>query len=880
MQRSFLTRLAVPVLLLGSVVAVPTTTAYADPTPPIVVPNPQSWTAATGTFTLAGSAHIVVASPALSVEAAVLAEDLLDLTGLALPITTSAAVAGDIVLTVDSTLTGIGDEGYQLTIGSTVDIRGTAATGVFYGTRTALQVLKQEGESRRAMPYGTFLDQPAYRERGLMLDTARRFFSVAFLQQYVRQLAWLKMNTLHLHLSDDQGFRIESSVPGLTSPDHYTKAQITDLVAYAHRYHVTIIPEIDVPAHAIALTAARPDLLHTCPNMRATGDLDLTNPDTLPFVESLIDEFVPLFDADTFHIGADEYTYFTKSRANQLLALNSCAEIVAKAAALGYSDPGDLYRDFINALNTHLKAEGKKTRVWEWFDYVGSKPIDNDIVYDAWLGENGIQSKSDAGFDIVNSSYHYLYIIPGRSAPDDADLYLNWQPWIWSTAAEGRLTDPDDPHLLGAKLHVWCDGLFTPAVPEEQLDREISTTLKVFAERIWGSPQRSSYAAFTTAAAAVGNAPGYGTGQVLGYRFESSTADYSGAGNDGTIYGAPAYVTGRNSGALEFHGGSDRVYIGAKDLAPDWTLSFWVNRGSSGTNAAKLLDSAKFGVRLEQVDTGGKVGLTEYGVADWAFNYSAPVGTWTHLAIVGTSTLTTLYVNGAATDTIPHGFSLPMKWLGGTTKSINGQLDDLKIYRRALGPTAVGSLYQGLVAALALDDVDAVSATDGSGLGDQGGFKGPSREAGKNGTGLRFHGGDDFLYLEQPDISGNWTAAVWVQRTDLGQPAEVLMHSPQFSLRTKQLSTGRVGLSKLGVADYSYSYTLPADGSWHHLAFVGDTTGTSLYVDGVFSEKLSVRINLPMRTIGKIGNSLTGVVDDVIVYDRALTAAEVAALAV
>jgi hexosaminidase len=849
---------------------------------PVIVPNTQRWTAALsgGTFTLAGTARIVAADPGLVGTANQLAADLAEVNGMTLSVVNTAALPGDIVLSLTTDHTEWGTEGYRLSVGSTVDIKARAGAGAFYGTRSLLQMLKQDGEARTTISKGKVIDYPKYRERALMLDPARKFLSVAFLKNYIRQMAWLKMNVLHLHLSDDQGFRIESTVPGLTSPQHYTKAEIADLVTFAGRYQVTIIPEIDVPAHATALTNARPDLLHTCPNMRATGALDLTNPNTLPFVKSLLDEFVPLFPVNSFHIGTDEYTYFTKSRANQLLALQSCPEIVAKANQLGYSDPGDIYRDFINQLDTYLGGKGKRTRIWEWYDYVGSKPVNNDIVLDSWLGENDIQGKADAGFDLINSSYKFLYIIPGRSAPDPINLYQNWQPWIWGSAVTERLADPQNPRLLGAKLHVWSDGPDAPAVPEAQIDREISSTLKVFAERIWGGRTRGSYADFLDAAVTVGNVPGYGTDQVLHYRFEPSapTADASPVGNNGTAYGS-TLVAGRNGDAMRFSGGNNRIFVGEPDLAPGWTLSAWLRREASGTDAAALLDSPKFSVRLEQFNTTGKVGLTEYGVADYAFDYVAPIGQWVHLAIVGSTTSTKLYVDGSLTGTINRGFSLPLRYLGATNQSMRGLVDDLIVYRRPLGATAIASLYQNLVIAYGFEDTDAATVSDESGLGNQGGFAGPSRVTGKHGSGLEFHGGDDFLYLAQGDIAGDWTASMWIKRSDPGPAVNVIMNSPMFSVRAAQYGSGRVGVTRYGVSDASFAYTLPADGNWRMLTLVGDERGTSLYIDGQFVETLTASFDLPMRTIGNIVDSLTGVLDDVRVYDRALSDIEIAGLA-
>ncbi|PYI53446.1 family 20 glycosylhydrolase [Paenibacillus flagellatus] len=854
---------------------------------PNVIPNLQSWTDAAGggVFVLNGSSRIVSLDPTLDETAALLRDELRELNRLQLAVVAGGTPqAGDIVLGLAAGGAAIGPEGYTLTIGTTVDIRGDDVRGVFYGTRTVLQTLKQDGEQRAALPKGTATDVPAYKERALMLDTARKFFTLDFLKEYVKQMAWLKLNVLHLHFTDDQGFRLESSVPGLTSPQHYTKNEMIELVAFAKKYQITIIPEIDFPAHTKAITNVRTDLRHSCPNLRDTGDLDLTNPNTVPFVKALIDEYLPIFDADSFHIGADEYTYFTKSRQYQLDSLQACPEIMTEAAARGYSDPGDLYREFINEINDYIKSKGKKTRIWEWFDYVGSMPVDNDIIYDAWLGENGIQSKSDAGFDLINSSYHYLYIIPGRSVPDKKHLYETWEPWIWSSAADGRLTNPNDPHLLGAKLHVWCDGLYTPFVPESAIDKEISTTLKVFAERIWGSPKRASYAAFLSDADRIGNVPGYGFGLIGDYKLgdaaSGKAADASGFGRNGTIYGpvAAAGRSGTGTGALSFQGGSDRIHIGQPDVEGEWTASFWVNRQASGAVAAKLLDSPVSSLRLEQVNAGGKVGVTKYGTGDYAFNYTAPVGQWVHLTFVGSGAGTSLYVNGTLQDTIGQSVPMPMTTIGASQRSFKGTLDEAKLFDRALDATAVRSLYEGLVLHYSLEETDPVAVLDGSGLSNDAGFKGPVRAGGKVGQGLEFGGGDDFVYTSMPDIADEWTAAVWVRRVGSSQSAEVLMSSPEASLRVKQILSGKVGFTRNGINDYSFQYALPADGNWKHLTFVGNAQGTSLYVDGTFSETHPVRIKLPLQAVGKTTSSFKGTVDELRVYDRALGAAEIAQL--
>ena len=137
-------------------------------------------------------------------------------------------------------------------IGSVVTIAARTPAGVFYGTRTLLQLLHQH----RALPRGSASDWPRYPDRGLMIDLGRRVYPARWIESEIKELAYLKMNILHLHLTDDQRWGIQSRThPEIVSPRALTTIQVRRILAVAARYHVTVVPEIDMPAHIGALLA-------------------------------------------------------------------------------------------------------------------------------------------------------------------------------------------------------------------------------------------------------------------------------------------------------------------------------------------------------------------------------------------------------------------------------------------------------------------------------------------------------------------------------------------------------------------------------------------------------------------------------------------------
>ncbi|MFE2728287.1 family 20 glycosylhydrolase [Kitasatospora sp. NPDC059327] len=475
------------------------TTAAAAPQ---TVPALRQWTAGSGSFTFTPASRIVL-DPAhgaqLAEDAATFADDLGQLEGRHVPVLVGAAGPGDIALTLGDT--ALPAEGYRLTVATTVTVQAGTTTGAFNGTRTLLQLLHQSA----TVPAGTAVDWPAKAERGLMIDQGRKFFTVDWVKQHIKELAYLKLNYFHFHLSDTYGFRLESSThPEIVSADHYSKQDIADLVALGRKYHVTIVPEIDTPGHMNPILAAHPELaLRTSSGTADPAFIDLSKPAAYTLIKDLLDEYLPLFPAPYWHIGADEYVD-DYSRYPQLLAY-ARAHYGANATAK------DTYYGFVNWSDALVRAAGKTTRMWNDGIKAGDGTIapDPGILVEYWY-DYGLtpQQLAAAGHRVANESWTPTYYVLGGAKPDTRWMYETWTPDLF----QGGRTLSDPTKNPGSLIHVWCDN--PNAETEEQIAAGIMYPLRGLAQQTWGSPKlTATYASFVPIATAVGHNPAWpGTG--------------------------------------------------------------------------------------------------------------------------------------------------------------------------------------------------------------------------------------------------------------------------------------------------------------------------------------------------------------------------------
>jgi N-acetyl-beta-hexosaminidase len=316
--------------------------------PNVVVPAPVSATANGDTFTLTSSATIATDVAGVG---DYLAAILRTSTGYAIPV--SVGGQGTITLSLSGAPASVGTEGYQLTVTATaVTVQANAAAGLFTGVQTLLQLLPPAIQSPTVAsgpwtaPGGTVVDYPRFGHRGAMLDVARHFFTVTQVERYIDEIAHYKVNYFHLHLSDDQGWRIViNSWPNLATyggstevgggpGGYYTQADYSAIVAYAQARYITVIPEIDMPGHTNAALASYAQLncdgvapkLYTGTKVGFSSlcvPLDLT----YTFIDQVIGEIAALTPGPYIHIGGDEASSTTAS--DYMTFINRAQQIVA-----------------------------------------------------------------------------------------------------------------------------------------------------------------------------------------------------------------------------------------------------------------------------------------------------------------------------------------------------------------------------------------------------------------------------------------------------------------------------------------------------------------------------------------------------------------------
>jgi hexosaminidase len=482
---------------------------------PLTIPALREWSAGGAPFALQAASRIT-AQPELIEVAQTLSEDLLALTGQVIEI----GEGGDIVLSLSDCDPEIGDEGYRLGIDGAVQISARTTAGVFYGTRTLLQLLKQD-----SLPGGVARDWPRYPERGMMVDAGRKYFSAAWFEDHVRELAYLKMNYLHIHFSEDLGFRIESEThPEIVSAEHLTKNEVRSIIALAQRYFITVTPEIDMPGHMAAALTPHPELQLV--NVLGQGDpsrLDVTNPAAFQFAIELIDEYLTLFPGPWWHTGADEYMapyeYLQYPQLQAYAREQYGPNAVAKDAVHG----------FTNRIDEFVRSRGRRTRMWhDDLNGGAAVTVNPDIVAEWWTNISPLsdvfppapQTLLDQGRTIMNAGWFPTYYVVGGAfgvspLPPPADMESAYETWevhefygaIYYDATLNfppDLVDPDEPRNLGSKLNLWCDG--PEAETEDEVTAHIAPNLRVIAQKTWQSPVLvEDYADFEPIIDAVGS---------------------------------------------------------------------------------------------------------------------------------------------------------------------------------------------------------------------------------------------------------------------------------------------------------------------------------------------------------------------------------------
>ncbi len=485
-----------------------------------LVPLPREVKAYAATYALPQKIRIYAVSPDER-NVANLLKEMLAALGKTVALTTNRQAAQIRLATAPA---APGPEGYQLVVDKAgVRITAAGGAGLFYGSQTFLQLLPARPAATAAVPYARITDRPAFRWRGAMLDVSRHFFPVAFVKKYIDFLAAYKLNTFHWHLTDDQGWRIEiKKYPKLTQVSafrketligaqqlfktpadfkydgtpyggFYTQAQIRDVVAYAQRRYVTIVPEIEMPGHSVAVLAAYPELAcqpgpyETWTKWGVNEDIVCPTEPTFRFFEDVLAEVSALFPGPYVHIGGDEAP---KVRWKESAAVQ---EIMKRE---GFDDVEKVQGWFNRRIETFLRGKGKKLIGWDEILEGGIAP---SATIMSWRGEkNGIEATRQ-GHDVVMSPSGSLYIDAGQNPRPHSPYeplmiggYLPLEKIYNYNPLPQELTPEQQKHILGPQANMWTEYITTP----KKVEYMLFPRLLAVAEVAWTPAASKNYADF------------------------------------------------------------------------------------------------------------------------------------------------------------------------------------------------------------------------------------------------------------------------------------------------------------------------------------------------------------------------------------------------
>jgi hexosaminidase len=455
---------------------------------PALVPWPTSVTILSGRYVVPADAIIEGSSPDGDEAALRVARTLAaDLQRLGFEPTVRRVTEGARSVPVELRIeadAALGEEGYRLRVGDGVRVDASTERGLFWGTRTVLQLV--EGGPGSAVPFLDIADAPQYEYRAVMVDVARQFHSIEFHREMIRKVARYKLNVYHIHFTDDQSWTLPSDeFPDLpTKGRHYTRDQLRELVELAAKYHVTIVPEIDLPGHASTLCAAVPDVV--CAGKKPSNVVCAGSEASYATIETILGEAIELFPGPYFHIGADEVN---------VGVWDGCPECAAAVEQAGYDDYTSLYNHFINRVHAFVKGKGKTMIVWEGFDPSRKPPVDADVIVEQWWnGHVRPEANLEAGHTLINASWAPLYLV--QSTVNPPEIIAQWHPRLFGAGVTMQPVDSmikldAEAPMLGACMCSWENSEASePSLfvgEGEQLEGYAvpAPRLQAFAERAW-----------------------------------------------------------------------------------------------------------------------------------------------------------------------------------------------------------------------------------------------------------------------------------------------------------------------------------------------------------------------------------------------------------
>ena len=699
---------------------------------PALIPRPLESEFGEGSYTLDPCTRIVVQAKNADDEQSLLSTaDLLAArfrksTGYSLPVVKKGAAEGDIILRTSESKADLEEEGYTLNADETgVVIEAYEPAGVFNGTQTLRQMFPADIEKQDVVEGTAWVakeanitDKPEYSYRGMHLDVARHFFTVEQVKRQIDLISQFKINKLHMHLSDDQGWRLEikgemygesldklRTIGASTScstngykPGQYTQEDFKELVRYAAERNVEIIPEFDMPAHAWAALVSLNFLNSTEDGLPHAGNYDNTKPydgwdvgwasletdneKTYEFIEEVVKQVAAISPSPIIHLGGDE----------------------------AHSTSTEDYNYFCSRIVAIGKKYGKTVMGWQNLDKTLTDENKDDAIVQFWSTGN---AKMMSGIKYIASPADHAYMDMKYDSGSEfgltwatmnpVDDSYNWEPTNYGTRDQ----------ILGVEACLWSETLAS----DYALDYMIYPRIAGHAEVGWTAPNSRTWSEYKGRIAqyydrfinegielrrdeSVWPTPYEPVNATFSFEEGEGTTITDNEGvQTGTFDGNVQWVDGVKGKAVYFDGSSRIRLAYNKDLQGPWTASMWLKREASpGTNAV-LLAGKEGELKADQWKNTNKIGITKIGVKDSSFDYTAPLNEWVYLTFVSDESSTVLYVNGervGSTSTVIKG---PFSTIGHTGPSststgyLKGAVDEFSMFNSALSPEEVQALY-------------------------------------------------------------------------------------------------------------------------------------------------------------------------------------------
>lgn len=419
--------------------------------------------------------------------------------------------SGTVRYSIDETLSKKNPEGYELKVTANgVDLRAGSEAGLFYGKQTLRQLVTPEG-----VPFVSIQDAPRFPYRGLHLDVSRHFFPKEEVMKLMDVMAFYKLNTLHFHLTDAGGWRLQmDTYPKLTTdaafrtesdwqkwwdgkdrryvPEgtpgayggYYTKEDIREMVAYAAERHITVLPEIEFPGHSDEVLAAYPEL--SCSGKPyQSSDFCIGNEQSFTFMENVLSEVIDLFPSEYIHIGGDEAG---KS------AWKTCSKCQALMKQKGMKHVDELQSYMIHRAEDFLISKGRKMIGWDEILEGGLAP---EATVMSWRGETGGIKSARMGHDVIMTPGNYMYFDFYQADPKTQPFAIGgYTPikrvYSYNPVPVDSLTSEERDHILGVQANTWTEYIQT----SDHLEYMMFPRALALAEIAWTPQENRSWEDF------------------------------------------------------------------------------------------------------------------------------------------------------------------------------------------------------------------------------------------------------------------------------------------------------------------------------------------------------------------------------------------------